>query len=80
MFSGQGSHYYHMGKELFDQHPGFRKWMYTLDTIVCDHMGDSIIQKLYDKNKRRLVLSMLDGNTVVVAGQRGRKRKDSVWA
>ncbi|MGA1823800.1 MAG: ACP S-malonyltransferase [bacterium] len=53
MFSGQGSHYYHMGKELFEEHPGFRKWMYTLDTIVGDHMGESIIQRLYDEKKRK---------------------------
>ena len=52
MFSGQGSHYYHMGKELFEQHPGFRKWMHTLDTIVCDSMGESIVQILYDKKSR----------------------------
>jgi len=27
MFSGQGSHYYQMGKELFEQNSVFRKWM-----------------------------------------------------
>lgn len=52
LFSGQGSHYYHMGKELFVRHPVFRKWMLKLDTIACEIIGESVLAKLYNEKKR----------------------------
>jgi trans-AT polyketide synthase/acyltransferase/oxidoreductase domain-containing protein len=51
MFSGQGSHYYQMGKELFEQQPIFRKWMLKLNEMASDTLGESILDKLYDQTK-----------------------------
>ena len=53
MFSGQGSHYFQMGKELFQHHPGFKKWMMDLNEIVYDNLGESILDKLYEQKKSK---------------------------
>ncbi len=53
MFSGQGSQYYHMGKDLFDHHPAFRKCMLGLNDIAYQLIGESVIDKVYDATKRR---------------------------
>ncbi len=53
LFSGQGSQYYHMGRDLFENHSVFRRWMFELDDIVRDVMGESVIDHLYDKQKRQ---------------------------
>jgi len=45
MFSGQGSHYYQMGQELFEQNSVFRKWMLKGDKIVSDILGVSILKE-----------------------------------
>ncbi|MDP7355503.1 MAG: acyltransferase domain-containing protein [Desulfobacterales bacterium] len=47
MFSGQGSQYYHMGKELYAQNPSFKQWMKSLDEIAKRIMGDSVLDELY---------------------------------
>lgn len=51
MFSGQGSHYYQMGKELFEQNPIFRKWMLKLNEMASDTLGESVLDKVYDQTK-----------------------------
>lgn len=48
MFSGQGSQYYHMGKELFDHNMIFREWMIRQDEILTHLIGESVIDKIYD--------------------------------
>ncbi len=53
MFSGQGSHYYQMGLEMFEQHPTFKKWMLNLNEIASDMLGESVLAKLYDKTKSK---------------------------
>lgn len=52
MFSGQGSQYYHMGKELFHRDPIFRERMQELDGIIREIMGESVLERLYDAKKR----------------------------
>ncbi|ACL75225.1 acyltransferase domain-containing protein [Ruminiclostridium cellulolyticum] len=52
MFPGQGSQYYNMGKQLFEQEPVFRKWMVYLDYICKKNIGESVLDKLYDSNKK----------------------------
>lgn len=53
MFSGQGSQYYNMGKELFIEHPVFREWIFKLDRIAREIIGESILEQLYSQKKRK---------------------------
>ncbi len=52
MFSGQGSQYYQMGKTLYEEENTFRQNMITLDKQVKKIIGRSIIDIVYDRNKR----------------------------
>lgn len=47
MFSGQGSQYFHMGRELFEKNETFRNWMIRLDDIPRRLSGKSVIEVLY---------------------------------
>ncbi|WP_226001954.1 acyltransferase domain-containing protein [Paenibacillus sp. BJ-4] len=53
MFSGQGSQYYGMGKELYMLNSVFRKWMTRLDEIHTDITGRSVLKVLYDDTRQR---------------------------
>ncbi|MCR8978423.1 ACP S-malonyltransferase [Brevibacillus laterosporus] len=53
MFSGQGSQYFQMGKELFDQNPSFRRWMLQLDRSFTSITGQSVLDILYDPRKTK---------------------------
>ncbi len=50
MFSGQGSQYYTMGKELFLNNPLFKEWMLKLDRIYYNLCGSSVIDQMYYSN------------------------------
>ncbi|MDP4524112.1 acyltransferase domain-containing protein [Bacillus halotolerans] len=52
MFSGQGSQYYHMGKELFSGNTVFRQCMLEMDAIVSRRIGISIVNEMYHPAKR----------------------------
>jgi acyl transferase domain-containing protein len=52
MFSGQGSQYFQMGRELYDHHPRFRLWMDHCDTLVKDATGRSLTATLYGEHDR----------------------------
>ncbi len=48
MYSGQGSQYFHMGKQLFEQNHAFKNWMLKLDEIVQDYLKKSIVNIIYN--------------------------------
>lgn len=50
MFSGQGSQYYHMGKELYENHPRFKYWMDHCDEIVHPMIQTSLMDVLYQRH------------------------------
>lgn len=51
-FSGQGSQYYHMGKELYMRDHVFREWMDRLDLLVQPLIGMSVIALLFDEKMK----------------------------
>lgn len=51
-FSGQGSQYYNMGRELFHEHPTFQSCLLHADQLVKERWNFSLISKLYDPSKR----------------------------
>jgi trans-AT polyketide synthase/acyltransferase/oxidoreductase domain-containing protein len=51
LFSGQGSQYYQMGRELYENHPVFKESMEKLDEVACRILGESVLAHLYDKSK-----------------------------
>lgn len=51
MFSGQGSHYYHMGRELYNKNSEFRKKIMAFDAVATDILGYSVVASLYDHTK-----------------------------
>lgn len=53
MFSGQGSQYYNMGREIFYQEPIFKKWMLVLDDIFKKRTGKSVLYILYDQIQQK---------------------------
>jgi acyl transferase domain-containing protein len=53
MFSGQGSQYFHMGRELFEKNDTFRGWMARLDDLARQWSGRSVIETLYSDGHGR---------------------------
>jgi len=53
MFSGQGSHYYQMGRAFFDGNAAFRRILLHLDDIAKPLLGRSIIDVLYNDGRRK---------------------------
>jgi bacillaene synthase trans-acting acyltransferase len=47
MFSGQGSQYLQMGRELFEKDDTFRDWMVRLEDIARQVSGRSVMETLY---------------------------------
>ncbi|EDP94616.1 acyltransferase domain-containing protein [Kordia algicida OT-1] len=52
LFSGQGSQYYGMGRELYENNKIFNFWMNECSEIVSSHIGTSLIEMLYDPSKK----------------------------
>ncbi|WP_069885026.1 ACP S-malonyltransferase [Streptomyces luteocolor] len=53
MFSGQGSQYYGMGKELFDSNEVFRAALRRHDAVVSRYLGESVLDHVFDPRKPR---------------------------
>lgn len=51
MFSGQGSQYFQMGKELLNSNAVFREWMQRMDRHVYALIGHSCLTAIYDSGK-----------------------------
>jgi trans-AT polyketide synthase/acyltransferase/oxidoreductase domain-containing protein len=52
MFSGQGSQYFHMGRDLYREQPVFRHWMDLLDGAVKKETGASVVEYLYRSRRK----------------------------
>ena len=52
MFSGQGSHYFRMGRDLFEHDPIFREWMLRLDELAFGLSGERVIDAIYSPQDR----------------------------
>lgn len=55
MFSGQGSQYHHMGKELYDQEPVFRECLDRCDRIVRPWIHVSLVEAIYGENSSEIM-------------------------
>ncbi len=53
MFSGQGSHYYGMGRELFAGHAVFRRAIRSLDELFADAGLPGVLDELYRTDRGR---------------------------
>lgn len=51
MFSGQGSQYFHMGKELFEKQEGFKQYMLEQEPLVKNVTGLPMLDILFDPAK-----------------------------
>jgi acyl transferase domain-containing protein len=51
MFSGQGSQYFQMGKQLFEENAVFRQWMVRLDGLAREIAGHRVIDAIYSSGK-----------------------------
>jgi acyl transferase domain-containing protein len=67
MFSGQGSQYYQMGKELYENHTQFRYWMDHCNEIVQPIIKTSLIDVLYrEKGKSESFDNILYSNPALL--------------
>ncbi|MDR3059666.1 MAG: acyltransferase domain-containing protein [Prevotella sp.] len=59
MFSGQGSQYYQMGRELYENNKEFKYWMDYCDKKVFSLIQVSLVDILYRNNKKNEIFDRL---------------------
>ena len=47
LFSGQGSHHFQMGRELFEHDDVFRSALRRMDSLVAERCGESVLSELF---------------------------------
>lgn len=53
LFSGQGSHYYQMGRELFECNATFREYLNAADAAAREQLGMSVLQEVFNPQRRK---------------------------
>lgn len=53
MYSGQGSQYFHMTRELYERHPRYRLWLEHCDDVAFPVLGTSVLETLFDPARRK---------------------------
>jgi len=51
MFSGQGSQYYQMAQQLYEENGAFRGWMTRLDNLAYEISGRRVVPEIYGRPK-----------------------------
>ncbi|MCX4163672.1 MULTISPECIES: acyltransferase domain-containing protein [Paraburkholderia] len=52
LFSGQGSHYYQMGRDLFEQRGSFHRHAVEVDSLFREALGTSVLKIIYDPRRK----------------------------
>lgn len=55
MFTGQGSQFVDMGRELFESQPTFRKSLIQCAEILADHMDQPLLEVLFPQDESALI-------------------------
>ncbi|MFC9944095.1 acyltransferase domain-containing protein [Streptomyces pratensis] len=53
MYSGQGSQYFHMTRELYERHPRYRLWLDHCDDIAFPVLGKSVVDTIFDPDRSK---------------------------